>query len=127
MVQNSLPPGEAVTTGSQELARKAVDIAADSQATDIRLLDMRELKAFADYFVILTAESNRQMASILEEMDAGLSGLGVDAHHHEGTPESGWVLLDYGDLIIHVFAPAQRDYFKLERLWAGAKTLIQIQ
>ena len=127
MAQDFPLTDDAVTRAPQEVARKAVDIAADSQATDIRLLDMRAYRAFADYFVILTAESSRQMNSILEEMDAGLKGLGVDAHHHEGTPESGWVLLDYGDLIIHVFAPAQRKYFNLEGLWAGAKTLIQIQ
>ena len=114
-------------TAPVEVARRAVEIAADQQATDIRLLDIQGVASFADYFVISTAESMRQMNSLLEETTAGLSKLGTDLHHREGMAESGWILLDYGDVVIHIFAPAQREYFNLEGLCAAAVLLIQIQ
>lgn len=110
-----------------EVARRAVEIAADQQAADIRLLDIRKLASFADYFVVLTAESGRQMNGIIEELASGLADLGAVPHHQEGAPASGWVLLDYSDVIIHIFAPEERQYFQLERLWAAAVPLIQIQ
>ena len=110
-----------------QIARKAVDIAADQQASDILLLDIRKLAAFADYFVILTAESLRQMGSVTEEITAQLKTMGAELHHREGQPASGWILLDYGDCVVHIFAPEQREYFRLEQLWAAAPPLIQIQ
>ncbi len=112
---------------SLDIAHRAVDIAADQQAADIRLLDIKAFRAFAEYFVVLSAESARQMNTVLEEIEAGIGKLGAKAHHREGTAESGWVLLDYGDVLVHVFAPAQREYFDLEGLWGAARTLIQIQ
>jgi ribosome-associated protein len=118
--QTNIPP-------PVEVARRAVEIAADQQAADIRLLDIRKLASFADYFVILTAESGRQMNGIMEELASGLAELGAKPHHQEGASASGWVLLDYSDVIIHIFAPAERQYFQLERLWAAAVPLIQIQ
>lgn len=110
-----------------EIARKAVEVAAEQQASDVLLLDIRHLAAFADYFVILTAESVRQTNAVTEEITGVLKSLGAKLHHTEGKPSSGWMLLDYGDIIIHIFSPEHREYFHLESLWALAPPLIEIQ
>ena len=110
-----------------EAARLAVDVASEKQATDIVMLDMRGLFAFTDYFVILTGESRRQMQGILEDIDGALDNAGMTLHHKEGTPDGGWVLMDYGDMLIHVFAPEERDYYNLEQLWSQATVLFRIQ
>jgi ribosome-associated protein len=110
-----------------DLARKAVEVAAEQQASDVLLLDIRQLAAFADYFIILTAESVRQTNAVAEEITNVLKTMGAKLHHTEGKPSSGWMLLDYGDIVIHIFSPEQREYFRLEDLWTVAPPLIQIQ
>ena len=112
---------------SVQVARKAVEIAAEKQATDIVLLDILGLTSFADYFVICTAESSRQLNALLEDVNLGLKDLGATLHHREGMVDSGWVLLDYGDVIIHIFAPEEREYYQLEQIWARGVPLIRIQ
>ena len=67
------------------------------------------------------------MSTVTEEITAQLKAIGASLHHREGQPASGWMLLDYGDVIVHIFAPEQRKYFRLEHLWAAAPPLIQIQ
>lgn len=110
-----------------EIARKAVDTASDKQATDIILLDTKEICGFSDYFVICTSETSRQTRAIADEIQNKLKKEGVLPLHLEGTSDSGWLLLDYGDVIIHIFASAERDYYQLERLWDKAKTVVRIQ
>ena len=113
--------------GAAEGARLAVDVASEKQASDIVLLDMRGPLSFTDYFVILTAESRRQMQGLLEDIDQALDQVGMTLHHREGTTEGGWVLMDYGDLVVHVFAPEEREYYHLEQLWSQATVLFRIQ
>ncbi len=91
------------------------------------LLEVKEICGFADYFVLCSAESSRQVGVIADDIERSLKKEGVSPHHHEGTPESGWVLLDFGDVIVHVFSPSQREYYQLDRLWAEAKSLVRIQ
>ena len=110
-----------------EAARLAVSVASEKQATDIVMLDMRGPLSFTDYFVILSAESRRQMQGLLEDIDEALNEAGVALHHREGTTDGGWVLLDYGDLVVHVFGPEEREYYHLERLWAQAIVMFKIQ
>jgi len=104
-----------------------VDLAEDKQASDIVLLDLRQLNTFADYFVICSGESDRQLKAILEAIDQGISReLGREARV-EGTPDTGWVLLDYGDVVVHIFSVALRDYYWLERLWSKATPVVVVQ
>ena len=113
--------------GAAEGARLAVDVASEKQATDIVMLDMRVPSAFTDYFVILTAESRRQMQGLIEDIDQALDSAGMTLHHREGTTDGGWVLMDYGYMVVHVFAPDEREYYNLEQMWSQATVLFRIQ
>lgn len=104
-----------------------VEAASDKQAIDIVLLDTRGVCSFADYFVICSGDSSRQIDAIREEIEHVLKKQGVQPHHYEGSTESGWLLMDYGAVIIHIFAPEERDYYQLDRLWGQANTLVRIQ
>jgi ribosome-associated protein len=109
------------------VARQAVEAAADKQAIDIVLLDTREVCSFADYFVICSGDSERQLSTIYDEVGHRLKQAGVLPDHREGTIESGWLLLDFGDVIVHIFAPFERDYYQLDELWRDAKPVLRIQ
>ena len=110
-----------------QLARRTVEVATEKQATDILLLDVTGVASFADYFVIVSAGTSRQINALREDVVATLKEMGANLHHQEGVADSGWVLLDYGDLIVHIFAPEEREYYKLERLWSQGVPLIRIQ
>jgi ribosome-associated protein len=121
----SLSGGVSLDAG--DLARRAVDAASDMQASDILLLDLRALETFTDYFVIMSVESSRQMDAVRQDLDRKLAQAGGVLHHSEGDPFSGWTLMDYGDAVIHIFDQKQRDYFKLEQLWANARQIVRVQ
>ena len=104
-----------------------MEIASDKQATDIVLLDTRGVCGFADYFVICTGESERQIKTIYDEVEHVLKKEGVSPLHREGTLDSGWLLLDFGDVIVHIFAPLEREYYQLDELWHEATTVVSIQ
>ena len=104
----------------------AVEVASEKQAEDIVMLDIRELAGFADYFVIMSAESRRQLQAIQEDIVKVLKGSGVPRHHSEGTADSGWILLDYSDVIIHLFGTEEREYYGLDRLWSVAPQVVRV-
>ncbi|MFC1967688.1 ribosome silencing factor [Chloroflexota bacterium] len=104
-----------------------MDAAGDKQASDIILLDSREVCSFADYFVICSGDTERQIHAIHQEIMHALKKEGILPHHYEGTLESGWLLLDYGDVIVHIFAPAEREEYELDKLWSNAKPVLRIQ
>ena len=110
-----------------EVARLAVDVAAEKLATDIVMMDLRALTAFADYFVVMTADSARQTEALEEDLTSAMKEIGVARTHREGTPVSGWVLLDFGGVLIHIFGPEERQFFGLERLWSRAPQVVRIQ
>lgn len=98
------------------------------KGADITLLDLREQAVFADYFLLCSGDNDRQLKTIADEVayDARKSGR-VLPTSIEGEPESGWVLVDFGDLIVHVFSPEQRQYYDLEGLWNEARILLHMQ
>ena len=112
---------------SLEYARLAVDLASEKLATDIVLLDVHEVSGFADYFVIMTAESARQMDTLSEDMKTTIEAAGLKLHHIEGSPESGWILMDFGDVIIDLFGSDQRAFYGLENVWAHGVEVLRIQ
>ena len=110
-----------------DAARLAIDVASDRQATDILLLDVREVTVFADFMVIMTGGSVRQLNALASELDEQLSKAGLKLHHREGTAVSGWVLLDFADVVIHIFSEAQRDYYTLDEVWKAARQVVRLQ
>ena len=104
-----------------------VEAASDRQASDIVLLDTRSVSSFADYFVICSGESERQIKAIYEEIGRRLKEIGVLPHHREGTADSGWLLLDFGDVVVHIFSRAEREHYQLDKLWERAATVLRIQ
>ena len=87
-----------------EVAHKAVEAASDKQASDIVLLDARNVCSFVDYFVICAGDTERQLRTIYDEVEHSLKKAGVLPYQREGTLDSGWLLLDYGDVIVHILA-----------------------
>ena len=99
----------------------AARVAADNKGRDIIVLDMRSCTPLFDYFVISTGTSRRQIHTVAEETDAALRAEGDTRLGIEGYEASKWIVQDFGDIVIHVFDPDTRDYYKLEELWADAK------
>ncbi|MFC2070690.1 ribosome silencing factor [Chloroflexota bacterium] len=104
-----------------------MEVASDKQASDVVLLDTRGICSFADYFVICSGESTRQIKTIYEEIEHVLKREGTLPHHHEGTLDSGWLLIDFGDVIVHIFAAFEREFYNLDELWEKATTVVRIQ
>jgi ribosome-associated protein len=105
----------------------ATELASEKQARDISMLDVRALCSFADYFVICTGDTKRHIEAIWQSIDEVLKTKGVLTHHNEGTPDSGWMLGDFGSVIVHIFAPLERDYYQLDKLWDKATPVVRIQ
>ena len=116
-----------VTLESNELARKVVDIASDRKAEDIVMLDISKVSIIADYFVICSGTSDRQVRAIAREIDEQLGKAGVNPISVEGMNDAKWVLMDYGSVLVHVFDPATRAFYQLEQLWAGAQPVLVMQ
>ncbi len=96
---------------------RAVQLAAAKKALDPVVLDMGDAVGYTDYFVICSGGSTRQTKAIAAAVSEGLRALGVRAARSEGEREAEWILLDYLDLVVHVFTPAARDFYRLEALW----------
>ena len=108
----------------QQIWRSAVKAAEAKQAKDIKVLDLREITTFADFFVVLSGANARQIQAIADEIETQLKQqLGEYPNSVEGYQNAEWVLLDYGDYLIHIFTAKARQYYDLERLWRDAKTV----
>lgn len=118
--------GRDTSLQADKLAHKIIDVLSDKQAEDILLLDIRGVASFADYFVIASAGAVRQMKAILDDIDDAISNEGIEPLGREGVADSGWVLLDYADVIVHLFAPEQREFYDLEGLWHAATPVVRI-
>jgi ribosome-associated protein len=119
---------EAVTLRQSEVglqrALLAAQTAEDNRGTDIVVLDMRELTSMFDYFVLATGASRRQLHAMSEEIDHALEDrMGDRRLGIEGYEESRWILLDYGDVVVHLFESDTRGYYALEQLWGQAKRI----
>ena len=111
---------------SAELAQRIADLLSDRQAEDIVLMDISKVSSFTDYFVIATATNPRQMNALIESLDRDLRPAARPLRT-EGAPDSGWVLIDFGDAIVHLFAPEERRYYNIEELWARGVSVVHIQ
>jgi ribosome-associated protein len=106
-----------------EMWQEAAAAAEDKQAKDLHLLDLREITAFADYFLICNGTNTRQNQAISDEIEIRLKKLGRYPSSIEGYENAEWILMDYGDFLVHIFTDKARAYYDLERLWRDAKVV----
>ena len=106
---------------SLQLATAAAKALDNKKASDVKVLKVRDLTVLADYFVIATGTSSTHVKSLAEEVEFQLGEQGVKALRTEGYDAKNWILLDYGEVIVHVFYPEARSFYDLEHLWADAE------
>ena len=104
-------------------ARIGARAALAKKAESLLVLDLQGISGIADYFVICCGNSTTQVRTIADAVEASLKSEGLHVFHREGLPESGWMLLDYSDVVVHVFLPDTREFYALERLWGDAPEL----
>lgn len=103
--------------------RRVAALAADHKAYDLRAYDVRTVTIMADSFVVCSAKSEPQAKAILNGVKEGMKEIGVRALHTEGRPDSAWMVLDYGDIILHIFREEARAYYDLDGLWGDAPVI----
>ena len=118
--------GAASSDSPNESLRRAVEAADDRQAIDLRVLELRSVSDFTDYFLIASGASQRQVQAIAEAIEESLGRQGVAAHHVEGAQQGRWVLLDYGDFVAHIFDRDRRDFYRLEDIWSDAPDVTDV-
>ncbi|MBA4169918.1 MAG: ribosome silencing factor [Chloroflexi bacterium] len=109
-----------------ELAHRIVEIASDKKGNDIVMLRMAELTTMADFFVICSGRSDRQVQALAGAIVNELRDDGIRPRGTEGRQSARWVLLDFGSVIVHVFAPEEREFYGLERLWSNAVQVVRV-
>jgi ribosome-associated protein len=121
---DGVPPVDPVALA---LAHRIVDLATDKKASDIVLLDIHVLTSVADYLVICSGGSERQLGAIASGIIEALKDEDVQPIGREGGPSAHWALIDYGSVVVHVMATPERDYYQLEQLWSDAPLLLHVQ
>lgn len=114
-------------TDATALARRIAQIALDARATNIVVLDISQLSTIADVFVICSVDNIRQLGALHNTLTGKLREDGIGQRRGEGVAEAGWILLDYGDVIVHLFTEAQRSFYQIDGLWGEAPRLLVIQ
>ena len=111
-----------------ELANALVDSIIDKKGNNILLLDIREQAVFSDFFILCNGENPRQIKALIDAVvENAKKKAGVRPSGLEGDPDTGWVLVDFGGVIIHLFSPEKRDYYNLEELWSDAHVVLRMQ
>ncbi len=109
--------------GPEETVAAVADLAADRKALEIVQLDLRGMIGYADYFVICSGRTDRQTRAIHDGIHEGMKARGIFPRRVEGLTEGRWILMDYLDVVVHVFTPDTREYYRLEQLWGEAPSL----
>jgi len=109
------------------VARKIVDVAVDRKASDVTLIEVAKVTTLAEYFVIATGNSDRQLRAVANAIREAMKDEGITLLREEGPADAGWILLDYGQVIVHLFDEEQRAFYDLERRWVEAPTLLRVQ
>ncbi len=108
-------------------ANTAAELASDIQAREIALVDITSWTTIADYFIVMTADNPRQMAAIDQAVSKGLRSIGVKLSQREGSADSGWLVLDFGAIIVHVFSSETRSHYRVDALWNTGNALLTMQ
>lgn len=109
---------------SKELTKKITDLIFNKKGDNVKVLDLRSLTTMSDYFVICSADSETQVKAIADEVDKKLKDEGIKSWHKEGYKALSWVLLDYVDVIVHIFRKEAREFYNLEKLWGDAPVTV---
>ncbi len=115
-----VPDPQAIAKTSRQLILRMAQTALDAKAEEPVILDLRKLSYSFDYFFLCSAESDRRVQAVADHLEETLDGEGIRLRHREGHPEGGWLLLDFGSIIAHIFSPEARSFYELERMWADA-------
>ena len=110
-----------------EVAHYILDVLEEKKAEDILLLDIREISDFTDYFIITTGTSDRMLNALADAVRESVKERYQLLGNKEGEAREGWILLDFGDIVIHFFSPDRRDYYRLEDLWNKGRVLVRLQ
>lgn len=108
---------------SKLFAEKIADLIFNKKGYDVRIIDLRNIAAFSDFFVICSADSDTQVKAIADEVDKSLRDEGIKCWHKEGYMALSWVLLDYVDVVVHVFKKEAREFYNIEKLWGDAPSV----
>jgi len=108
---------------SKNFANTISELIFTKKGYDVKIIDLKKLTTFADYFVICSADSDTQVKAIADEIDKSLRDEGIKCWHKEGYMALQWVLLDYVDVVVHVFKKTARDFYNLEKLWGDAQII----
>jgi ribosome-associated protein len=110
-----------------EITRTIIDALEEKKAEEILLLDIHEVASFTDYFVICSGTSDRMLDSLADSVMRKVREVHQMHGHAEGGSSGGWMIVDFGDIVVHLFSPDQRDYYQLEELWSKGKVLVRLQ
>lgn len=110
-----------------EIAHKLVNTLEDKKGENIVLLDIHEIASFADYFIVCSGTSNRMLNALADAVEEDARHATQRPVRVEGSSDYGWMVVDCGDIIIHLFSPSQREYYRLEELWEKGKVLVHLQ
>lgn len=108
---------------SREMAKTACDALAEKKAEELRVIDISEISPIADYFIIATGTNTNQLQSMVDAVDEKLTDAGHRTKQIEGNRSSSWILMDYGDIIVHLFSKEDRLFYNLERIWTDGKKI----
>lgn len=104
-----------------------IEAVADRRGGNIVMLDLRPVSLIADYFVICSGNNERHLRAIIEEIEARGAENGIGSPRMEGAPESGWVIMDYGSVVVHIFILVMRSHYDLEKLWKDAPLVVTVR
>lgn len=121
------PERQPESMSTEDYARLAVDHASDRLGSDVVLLDVTGISDYADYFVIVSGETDRHLEAMAQDISRALRDQGLRVSHREGTGKGGWVLLDFPGIIVHLFTRPQRAKYDLESLWGRATEIVRVQ
>ncbi|MCD8082460.1 MAG: ribosome silencing factor [Clostridiales bacterium] len=108
---------------AKEMVKLAVGALEDKKAEDIRIIDIRQVSVLADYFLIASGSNSKQVQAMTDSVEEALQKSGFACRQIEGYQSANWVLMDYGDIIVHVFCREDRLFYDLERIWRDGKTI----
>lgn len=108
---------------SRDLANNITELIFNKKGYDVKLLDLREVTTLTDYFIICSADSDTQVKAIADEVDKKLRDAGIRSWHTEGYKSLSWVLIDFVDVVVHVFKKDSREFYNLEKLWGDAPVI----
>ena len=108
---------------SSQLANKIAELIFNKKGYDVKIIDLRKLTTITDYFVICTGDSDTQVKAIADEVDKQLRDEGIKSWHTEGYQALNWVLIDFVDVVVHVFKKETREFYNLEKLWGDAPSV----